>query len=156
MTVYERLVDIISKFKIYDVESPVTKGELKACNTGFQLLRDYMDEMIRECFVQTATDYGLTIKEHYFDSIPRNNTIQERRDMLLNILSVDYNDFNLEGVKKFLNYYPISYTITEHHDSYLVVINIVKDTWIEENFDFMQETVNKFFPAHIRIQIYVK
>lgn len=155
MDIYSRMMDIICKFKCYSKDNVILQGELFAFAKGIELIGNRLKNMERECFVSTAEDYGLTTKERYFDSIQRTDNIEDRREMLLSILSVDETDFNLNGMKKFMKQFPVTSNITEFATSNRILITFANNDWIVENFDFVKSCVEDFFPSHLDYQLQI-
>ena len=67
MNIYNRIMDIICKFKIYSKDNVNLQGEMYAFSKGLEIVGNRLETMEKECFVSTAEDYGLTVKERYFD-----------------------------------------------------------------------------------------
>lgn len=155
MNIYNRIMDIISKFKIYSKDNVNLQGEMYAFSKGLEIVGNRLETMEKECFVSTAEDYGLTVKERYFDSITRADNIKDRREMLLSILSVNETDFNLSGMKKFMGQFPVNSEITEFATTNRILITFDKNDWIVNNFDFVKSCVEDFFPSHLEFQLQI-
>lgn len=148
-------MDIICKFKIYSKDNVNLQGEMYAFSKGLEIVGNRLETMEKECFVSTAEDYGLTVKERYFDSITRADNIKDRREMLLSILSVNETDFNLSGMKKFMGQFPVNSEITEFAATNRILITFDKNDWIVNNFDFVKSCVEDFFPSHLEFQLQI-
>lgn len=148
-------MDIICKFKIYSKDNVNLQGEMYAFSKGLEIVGNRLETMEKECFVSTAEDYGLTVKERYFDSITRADNIKDRREMLLSILSVNETDFNLSGMKKFMGQFPVNSEITEFATTNRILITFDKNDWIVNNFDFVKSCVEDFFPSHLEFQLQI-
>lgn len=155
MNIYNRIMDIICKFKIYSKDNVNLQGEMYAFSKGLEIVGNRLETMEKECFVSTAEDYGLTVKERYFDSITRADNIKDRREMLLSILSVNETDFNLSGMKKFMKQFPVSSKITEFATTNRILITFDKNDWLVNNFDFVKSCVEDFFPSHLEFQLQI-
>lgn len=155
MNIYNRIMDIICKCKIYSKDNVNLQGEMYAFSKGLEIVGNRLETMEKECFVSTAEDYGLTVKERYFDSITRADNIKDRREMLLSILSVNETDFNLSGMKKFMGQFPVNSKITEFVASNRIVITFDRNDWIVNNFDFVKSCVEDFFPSHLEFQLQI-
>ncbi|MGN0459322.1 MAG: hypothetical protein ACI4HL_00245 [Ruminococcus sp.] len=153
MTIYDRMMSLLSAFRVYDEGNTFLQGEIGAYEEGLNIALDLLHNIEQECFVATATDYGLYIKEHYFDFVPRDVTLEKRRSMLMSILSVDENDFTVAGMRKFLNQYPMDYTITESPHDNTITITLTSNDWISENLSLVKSGINKFFPSHIAVNV---
>lgn len=156
MTIYQRMMGLLSEFRVYEEDNQFLMGEISAYETGLNIALDLLRNIEEECFVATASDYGLYIKEHYFDFVPRDVTLEKRRSMLMSILSVDENDFTVSGMKKFLNQYPMQYTMTESPHDNTVTITLVNNDWVNENLSLVKSGINKFFPSHIAVNVLIQ
>ena len=153
MTIYDRMMKLLSAFRVYDKDNQFLIGEISAYEAGLNIALDLLRNIEEECFVKTASDYGLYIKEHYFDYVPKSVTLQKRRSMLMSILSVDENDFTVAGMRKFLNQYPMDYTITESPHNNTITITLTSNDWVSENLSLVKSGINKFFPSHIAVNV---
>ena len=100
------------------------QSEMYAYSKGLEIISNRLMNVEKECFVSTAEDYGLTVKERYFDSITRASDVKSRREMLLSLLSVDETDFNLE--------------IRENLDTRFMTLSLHKN-----QFDFIKECLEQ-------------
>lgn len=100
MDIYSRIISIICNFKAYNKDNVNLQSEMYAYSKGLEIISNRLMNVEKECFVSTAEDYGLTVKERYFDSITRASDVKSRREMLLSLLSVDETDFNLDGIDR--------------------------------------------------------
>lgn len=155
MNIYNRIISIICDFKAYNKDNTNLQGEMYAYSKGLEIISNRLENIEKECFVSTAEDYGLTVKERYFDSITRADDVDSRREMLLSLLSVDETDFNLEGMKKFMKQFPVSSNITEFATSNRILITFENNDWIVSNFDFVKSCVEDFFPSHLVFQLQI-
>ena len=156
MTIYDRMMKLLSAFRVYDKDNQFLIGEISAYEAGLNITLDLLRNIEEECFVATASDYGLYIKEHYFDYVPKSVTLEKRRSMLMSVLSVNENDFTLSGMAKFLNQYPMQYTITENPKSNTLTVTIAGNDWVNENLSLVKNGINKFFPSHIQVNVVTK
>ena len=155
MNIYNRIISIICNFKAYNKDNTNLQGEMYAYSKGLEIISNRLENIEKECFVSTAEDYGLTVKERYFDSITRADDVDSRREMLLSLLSVDETDFNLVGMKKFMKQFPVSSNITEFATSNIILSTFENNDWIVSNFDFVKSCVEDFFPSHLVFQLQI-
>lgn len=155
MAVYERLMDIIARFGIYNVDNTFLKGELSAYAAGIQTTKNLLLEMERECFVVSAQDYGILEKESLFGSFRTDNSVVNRRKMLLSALAVDETAFTLKGMNNFLDSFPTGHKIIEKYSENALTIVLDRNGWAVENMDYIETVIANFFPAHLEITINV-
>ncbi|MCH5201992.1 MAG: hypothetical protein J1F17_02190 [Oscillospiraceae bacterium] len=155
MKSYNRLNRILSSFKIYDCDNTFIKGELLAYSAGVDFVDNELKTMEREYFVNTSQDYGISEREKLFDSIERPSSIADRRKMLINALSLNRTDFNREGMIKYLGRFPTNFSIEEKYSTNTLTIEMNRNGWVIENLKHIKDSVNRFFPAHIQVNILV-
>lgn len=155
MSSYDRLCNILSAFKIYDCDNTFIKGELLAYSAGIDCIDNELKTIERENFVNTSQDYGISEREKLFDSIERPSSVEDRRKMLLNALSINRTDFNKAGMTKYLGSFPTNCVIEESHSTNTMVIEMNRNGWVIENLRHIKDSVDRFFPAHIKANILV-
>ena len=62
MTIYDRMMKLFSAFRVYDEDNQFLIGEISAYEAGLNIALDLLRNIEEECFVATASDYGLYIK----------------------------------------------------------------------------------------------
>lgn len=101
MSEFQQMKEILSATGLYDVsEGSLIYAELMAYAKGLDLLFDELEEMLRECFVVTAQSYGLTIRENFLKRFHLDNTLEGRRNAIINALSVCQTDYTYAGMRK--------------------------------------------------------
>ena len=66
MSEFQIMRNILSSTGIYDVsQGSELYAEIMAYSEGLDMLFDEVNEMLRECFVNTAENYGLTYRESW-------------------------------------------------------------------------------------------
>lgn len=130
-------------------DSSLVNKELKAYVEGLNNLYDMLKELEKECFISTAQDYGLSLREKMYSSVRSNLTIDERREMLNYRYSITSNDFNKQSIEKALIAAGIRGYIIEVPKENKIYINCLElfDTMVTKNM--AQEEAEKFLPAHL-------
>lgn len=86
---------------LYNVKNDsVILAELSAYAEALDICFDALHELERECFVSTAEDYGLSIRE---SMLARNFTgaaLTQRRNAVIKAMSVCTEDYTLSGMEK--------------------------------------------------------
>ncbi|MDQ5983851.1 MAG: hypothetical protein RUMPE_00880 [Eubacteriales bacterium SKADARSKE-1] len=135
---------------LYDLsDSSLISAELKAYAEGLDILYDVSEEIEKECFISTAENYGLDLRERLYSSTRSNLTLSERREMLLYRYSITSNDFNKESIEKALVAAGIRGYIIEAPSANKIYINCLElfDTMVSNSM--AQAEAEKFLPAHL-------
>lgn len=101
MSEFEQMKTILQNTGLYRVtEGSLIGAELKAYAAGLDLCFGELEELERECFVATARDEGLTMREDLLSRMNFDTTLSGRRQRLLKAMSVTVDDFTAEGMEK--------------------------------------------------------
>lgn len=125
-------------------------AELAAYDAGFALVEDALNTLVRETLIQTATGYGLSLREQIMGLwLRRANSNEKRRELLLYRLSVAPNDYNLVGMHSSMRAAGLNAKIVE--DIPNERIRIIEDGYISdfENIDAVLEDIRHMMPAHL-------
>lgn len=151
MDIIDSMKQKLSVFSIYDLENSdsLVLTELKAYAKGLEYLKESLDELERECFLSTAQDFGLDLREKVFSSKKDDLTLDERREMLKYRYSITSNDFNKSSIEKALISAGIRCYIIENPGNQSFYINCLErfDTTLSE--EESQKLAEKFLPAHL-------
>lgn len=152
MAVLEKMKERLSAVRIYDDDAPVLGWELKAYADELELLYDQLGELFRERFISTAQDMGLSAYERLFGPTRENETAEERRRQLLLRINLGNGDFTLDGIRKALDSFGLSYTISEFPE--LGRMNVIATTdYSPAEQAWIRNEVSKIIPAHIEFQL---
>ncbi len=101
MSEFEHMKRLLENTGLYAItDNSLIKAELMAYAAGLDTYFTALDELKRECFVATATTYGLQYRE---DMLRRPNfrpALNSRRNALLKAFSITASDNTLEGMEK--------------------------------------------------------
>lgn len=157
MTVKERMNYFLSRFGIYDVDRNIfVRAEADACSEGIAMAADCIYELMRECFVVTARDFGLEQKEGLFGSPDCYSTVEQRRERLLSSLSVDETAFTPSGVDRFIAGFCDSFTVTEDPSHNIINVTLVSNSRIQHDTQRYIDAVKEFLPAHLDVRVTVQ
>ena len=85
--VLNRMVDLIKKCEIYSLnENSLIYKELCAYSVGINLVKNYLEEILRECFISTAVTFGLSNYQQLFDIDLSQLELNNKRE-ILNLLN---------------------------------------------------------------------
>jgi hypothetical protein len=153
--------EIISKYFINLKESvPYHVYENNPCILylfeveGIKLgLTNYIIKLLTDdCYIQTATDKGLTLMEKDYAVVPNeDDTLEDRRKVLLAKRRMN-SICTVENLKKMCKSY--SYTdvnIIQHYAEYIVDIILKSEVGFAKDIDRLSKDVSVFIPAHLEI-----
>ena len=129
MSEFDVMSERLSETGIYKPdEGTVLYAELMAYAEGLDPVFARLEELLHECFVSTASSYGLSYREDMLRSLNFDQTIEGRRRRLLCALALSCQDFTEESAQKLigvfnaagtLSYSSADQTITFNCTSYL-------------------------------------
>ena len=134
------------------VPGGIVYAELKAYAAGLDILFDEAEELIRECFIPTAESYGLELREALVQRVNLLNTLEGRRNALINAFAISSEDFTYEGMDKVAASFGargyFSYDSTQHK----VTFNCLDPVSASDKL-LMKAQMEKFIPAWSRLEI---
>lgn len=152
MTVFEKMKGRLLKVGVYDEEATALCWELKAYASEIERLYTQLREMFRERFISTAQDSGLSAYEMIFGPVREDETVEERRRLLLLRLNLGNGDFTVDGFRKALDSFGLSYTISEFPA--IGKMNVIATTdYSPAEQAWIKHEVSKIVPAHIDFQL---
>ncbi len=156
MTAYGSIRDKLSVLSIYSIQPDgLTEAELRAYAAGLQGLYDTVDNILREMFIQTAEDEGLTNPELMAALHTSGNNIAERRERLLKRLSIKPTDIGIGGLEKAVASLGIECNISDSPSVSWVKINVLTPV-DESRQESVAAEIKKFVPCHLVPQLSFK
>ena len=140
----------LDSLKLYNLdENSLVNKELSTYAEEFDKVYELLSELERECFIKTATDYGLSLRESHYTSPRVDLSCDDRRKMLLYRLSITSNDFTKEDIEKALFAAGIDGYVIESPNSQKLEVNVLDlfDTMVT-NYE-AKSMAEKFMPAHL-------
>lgn len=142
----------LEALSLYDTNSKNISCELLAYASEFDKLNEKLIHMLNECFVNTATDYGLSEREKLIGAVRDDQSVEKRREMLKIRESIDSSYFTLSKIKKALKSFGLDYVLYEYPSLYMVVVDAVGD-YTKEQKAWISTQVQKIMPAHLSVQV---
>ena len=101
MSEFQKMRKTLSATGLYDIsQGNLIYAELKAYAEGLDMAFDELDEILRECFAETAESYGLTLRENWLKRYNPDRTLESRRNAVIKALSVCQTDYTYSGMRK--------------------------------------------------------
>ena len=152
MAVFDRMKERLSKVGVYGDDARALCWELKAYAAELERLYTELGVMFRERFITTAEDIGLSAYEKIFGPEREEESTEERRRLLLLRLNLGNSDFTVDGFRKALDSFGLSYTISEFPAIGRMNVIATADYTAAEQA-WIKNEVNKIVPAHIEFQL---
>ena len=150
MSSINNINQILKPLSLYNLSSDtLIHDELSVYASEFDRLQSLLDTLEKECFINTATDFGLAYKEKISGNVQSNLSVSNRREMLLSREAITSNDFNLDFIIKSLISAGIRGSIIEKPKLYQIYINcveLVDSSILKED---AEREARKFLPAHV-------
>lgn len=135
-------------------ENGAAAKELEAFAEGIDSKDDELDIIIREAFVKTAEDYGLSMWEELFGSIRSDETAAVRREMIKGRLRLTDNSFTPSGAEDIVRSLGIDeFTITETPSLFAVTIDLSAKSYSKARRKWIKEQLEELLPAHLEIAV---
>lgn len=149
MNSYESMKKALLPIGLYGLKnSDLISRELSVYSEVIDPLSSRVDELITECFVTTAQDFGLTDFEKLIGPERDDLELSKRRDMILSLINLNVNDNNMEGIKRFFRTLDVECEIEESpmtQNIYIRPKNI--DIGLEER-RYIRKRAEEFLPCH--------
>lgn len=128
-------------------------AELKAYAAGLDVLFETLDKMLRELFIDTAEDYGLSCREELLGKVKDSYTLEKRREMLKIYEQMMGGKCTLEAFEMILRGYGLSnFQILEDVLHKRVTIKVT-DNAAPELRALVEERVALDFPTHLLVTV---
>ena len=112
-----------------------------------------MDELLRECFIVTGETFGIETIERIAGSVRDDLPISQRREMLMERLSLSTADFTLEGFKKMLKIMGVKGEILEYPAELRMVLNLSSEDLDEAQKTWIVYQAEVLLPAHLDFDV---
>lgn len=154
MSILANLNKKLSGLEIYNLDDPDSNIalELEVYATELERLTEDTAQMLDECFVESASDYGLSNLEEIFGTARDDLSTESRRQMLLKRMSLNNNDFTLDGIQKALESFNLEYTISEY-PSYNRLVIIADTNYTIAQKEWIKAEVEKIIPSHLEFSL---
>ncbi len=142
----------LSPLGIYQLFDSNIEDELYVYACELDRLRERSDVLLREAFVSTAEDEGLSVIEKIYGRERTDLPLETRRDLIKKRLSVGLSDFTPEGIRTALESFDFDYLITEYPT--LCKLNILATAeYTEAEERWIEREVQRIIPSHIEFQL---
>ncbi|MDD6488684.1 MAG: hypothetical protein PUG48_02570 [Clostridia bacterium] len=152
MTAFESMSEKLSKTGLYSTaEGKMVYAELMAYAEGLDIYYNALKELLRECFVSTAQNYGLTMREKYICKCPVDDSTDSRRNSIIAALSVCNNDFTYDGFQKCLKIWGVEGTLKEDCDNKKFIFECTTPV-SDDKLQLIKQQVKAFLPCYFEFE----
>lgn len=150
--IYEKMKERTGVVGIYDDDASNLEIELMVYTEELERSRDNLDRLLRERFVTTARDEGLSAYERLFGAVTEGESVDERRERLLLRMSLREDDFTPAGIRRALDSLGIQCELNEYPALQRLNITVTSDHTPKEQA-FIREQVAGIIPVQLSCQI---
>ena len=149
MSVISDLIKKLQPLNLYSLsKTSNVYFELSVYASELENINSSIDELLKECFVQTAESYGVDNIESIYMSPNINVDIVTRRKRILNRLKINDSDYTVEGIKNAIKSFGgENFEILEYPSENKITIN-VNDSLSDTHREFIKSEIEKIMPAH--------
>lgn len=152
ITSINSMIDKLSPLGIYNLSNDtLVYKELIMYSVALDEISSLLEELERECFVQTAVSYGLSNREKIWGFERDDLSVEKRKSIILNRLNIDENNFTLEAMENFLSVVNFNADIEENPTENQVLINNKNTSYSKAERAWIKEQLVNFFPAHLEL-----
>ncbi len=149
---YTSMIDALSPLNLYSFDDTNISMELSVYAYFLDELNSELDTMLNECFIDSASSYGLSFRELIIGAERTDLTVKKRREMLKLRESISKSSFTVEKIKESIRSFGLDFKITEYPSMYIVRIEAVGDYSKAEQAWIVSE-IEKIMPAHLSVQV---
>lgn len=143
----------LADIPLYDAENPSLDVELSVYSFLIDELNLEIEKMLCECFIDTATSYGLENKELLISDVRDDLTIEQRRAMLRLRENIDSSSFTVKKIKEACDSFAqCKCKFIEYPSLYTVCVEIVGN-YKSAQIALIKQQIKKIIPAHLNLNI---
>ena len=137
---------------LYILENSHIEDELYVYAVELDRLRAETDRILREGFLDTAEEEGLSEREQMYGRARGDLSSEKRRELIKKRFSLGLGDFTVDGIKTALDSFNLQYTIVEYPSLLKVYVNASGD-YTDEEERWIEEQAQKTVPSHLEFQL---
>ncbi|MCQ4021536.1 MULTISPECIES: putative phage tail protein [unclassified Ruminococcus] len=155
MKAYESMTKKLKPTGLYLLEeNAAVSSELKTYSEGIDSKDDELDVIIREAFVASAEDYGLSMWEELFGAVQNGVDVQRRRELIKARMKLSNLSFTPAGVQEIIRSLGIdSFDVSENPSLNLLTIDLSAQSYSKARRRWIKEQLEELLPAHLEIVV---
>lgn len=127
--------------------------ELMSYAEELDMLSEDVRIALRECFISTAMDIGLTSYETLYGAPQFDMSFDDRKEKILSTINIGDNDFTPGGVRDFFSSIGLECTIQEMPQIYDMTIVPAEGYYSESTRKYIRRMAAEFLPCHLNFTI---
>ncbi len=153
MNPLENMIKHLKPLHIYNLnENTTIYSELEVYANAFNKIIGSADNLLKECIVTTAEDYGLEFQEELWGLARTELSTEQRRNGIKNRYNIYYSDCTLASMQRFLLSIGVQSQITEVPSQNRVYIYVENGSQFPLGVrKYINSQAESFFPAHIDV-----
>lgn len=152
VSAYTSMTNALNKLNLYSFDDTNVSYELKVYAYFLDELNNEILILLNECFIDSASSYGLENRELIIGAKREDLSVEERRDMLKLRESICMSSFTVEKIKEAINSFGLKCEIFEYPSLYLVRVDAVGDYSTAQQA-WIRTEIEKIMPAHLEVQV---
>lgn len=149
---YTSMKKSLTPLGIYNFNRTNINTELKAYAFVLDEINNEIQEMLSECFIDSAKSYGLTNRELVIGAQRDDLSVEQRREMLLLRESITKSSFTVQKIEESLRSFGLQFDLLEYPSLYIVSVN-ARGSYSEKEQAWIRNEVEKIMPAHLIVQV---
>lgn len=149
---YISMKNALSTLSLYDFDDTNISNELKVYAYVLDELNNELNVMLDECFIDTASSYGLSQRELIIGDVRNDLSVDKRREMLKLRESICKSSFTVEKIKESLKSFGLQFELKEYPSLYIVNID-ARGSYSAKEQVWIRNEVEKIMPAHLTAQV---
>ena len=149
---FDTMKKALHSTSLYEVDYNYLWYELMTYASEIDTINADIIDMLNECFINTASSYGLSNRELVIGALRDDLDIEKRREMLTLRERIDTSCFTVPKIKQALESFGLEFELIEYPSLYTVVVDTIghydkkQQTWIRNE-------VRKIMPAHLSVDV---
>lgn len=146
----ESMINKLSPLGVYNLnKGSIVYAELAAFAVGLDSLRDTLDTLLKEAFIETAEDFGIDNTERLVGNVREDLPLEKRREMLTERLSFGAGDFTLKGFERLMKLMGVEGRVEEYPKEQRLVLNLTEDVYSLPEREWILSQAKVLLPAHL-------
>lgn len=149
---YSSMCGALAPLSLYKFDDTNVSYELLSYALVIDEMNTKLVEMLKECFLETASDYGLSNREIVIGAVRDDLGANKRRNMLKLRESITSSSFTLSEMKRAIESFGLQGEIYEYPSLFTVVIK-AEGSYSLHQQAWIRAQVEKIMPAHLSVQV---
>lgn len=149
---YTSMTKKLEPLALYSFDGTNINNELKTYALVLDEVNDQIEQMLCECFIDTASSYGLSNRELVIGASRDDLSVSKRREMLRLRESITKSSFTVEKIEESLKSFGLLFELKEYPSLYIVSI-YARGSYSKTEQDWIRNEVEKIMPAHLIVQV---